>query len=310
MAEDNIKLIETQNDTMWFAGSPLMICAVQLALDVKTGDVFTSAKFRNLSPKRLKSIRFDVICYDAVRQPIERLTGLEFQDLDEERNALFGFQRRIEIPDINTRNVEYVLKQAMFEDGTVWKNDDDRRFDTRIEQQSIYSVQGDCNKQFLDICARSGINGMNLVLQPEFNEEYWLCGCGAFNWHDEEKCSECKANREWLKKATDLDLLRQKKTLQEQQSEQVQAQVASMNAQVDKSAEKAEFEQRKVQLQQEQKKEKRRMTRKRLRLIGALLVIGALLAYLLMTFVFPHFLDDGKKQSADAVSPVSNQSVS
>ena len=56
MAEENIKMIETQNDAMWFEGSPVAVYAVRLALNVDTGDVFTSAKFVNLYPSVLQTV--------------------------------------------------------------------------------------------------------------------------------------------------------------------------------------------------------------------------------------------------------------
>ena len=305
MAEERLKMIETQNDTMWFSGAPLLICAVRLALELDTGEVFASAKFQNLYPSALTGMEFDVICYDQFRNPIQRLTGLRFDDLHEERNSEFGYERRIEIPVIETRNVEYILKQAVFEDGTVWNNPGDVRYDTRLEQQSIYTAQGDLNKQFLDICTRSGINGLNLVLQPEFSEEYWLCACGGFNWHDEEKCSCCKVNREWLRKSTDLQLLREKKETQENRSKEIQQQLAAMKTTyADTKAQQSEFEARKAHLLTEQRKEKKKKIRKRMRITGVVLVVLAVLIYLLMTFVFPRFLgrdDSAPKESGASV---------
>lgn len=287
MPEENIKMIESQNDAMWFEGSPLAIYAVRLALDVTTGDVFTSAKFVNLRPAVLLSMTFDVICYDAVRQPMNRLTNLRFDHVEAERNAAFGYERRIEVPDIDTRNVEYILQSVTYANGETWTNPDDRRFDLRLEQESIYSVQGDYNRQFRDICTRSGIDGLNLVLQPVFEKDHWLCACGAFNWSNEEKCSQCKVNREWLRKSTDMRLLQQKKEQEAEAVQKVKEQVAAYASQDDKEAQKAEFAQRKEHYQQEMKKQKRQMTRKKLRIVVVLLLALGILLYVLMTFVFP-----------------------
>ena len=305
MAEENIKMIETQNDAMWFEGSPVAVYAVRLALNVDTGDVFTSAKFVNLYPSVLQTIVFDVICYDAFRKPITRLTNLRFDNVEAERNAPFGYHRKIEVPDISTRNVEYIIRYVGYANGETWENPDDRRFDTRLEQENIYSVQGNYNKQFLDICTRSGINGMNLVLQPVFAPDHWLCACGAFNWADEEKCSQCNVNREWLRKSTDLSLLRQKQEREAEATQKIREQVASYAAQDNREAQKAEFEQRRENYQQEVKQQKRQMTRKMMRIIIAILLILGVGAYILFTFVFPKFGEAEEYQKAEKTLSVS-----
>lgn len=305
MEENHTKLIETQNDTMWFEGSPLAVCAVQLALDVQTGDMFACVKFQNLRPQKLQSVTFDVICYDEFRKPLNRLTGLCFSDVSAERNAVFGYHRRIEIPDISVRNVEFIIQKTVFEDGSSWTNTGEKRFDTTLEQDNIYSVQGHYNKQFLDICTRSGINGMNLVLQPVFAEDHWLCACGAFNWSDEEKCSQCRVNRAWLEKSTNLTLLKEKEAREEEAARKVREQVAMYSAQQNNDLQKAEFEQRREIRQQELKHEKRRLTRRTICIIAAVLIVLALTAYLLMSFVFPHFLEGKEyKQAQNAKTAV------
>lgn len=289
MHEENIKLIEKQNDTMWFEGSPMAIRAVRLALEIDTGIVFTSAKFVNLRDAVVMSMTFDVICYDAVRKPINRLTNLRFDRLEAERNAAFGYERRIEVPDIDTRNVEYILQSVTYADGQTWHNPDDRRFDKRLEQQNIYAVQGHYHRQFRDICTRSGIEGQNLVLQPVFDKDHWLCACGAFNWADEEQCSQCSVSREWLRRSTDLDLLRQKQEQQVQTAQQVQQQVAAYDSQEDRDAQKAEFAERNERYQQEVKRQKRQMTRRTICIVAAVLLVLAVVLYVLITFVFPKF---------------------
>lgn len=297
MAEDNVKLVEIKNDYMWFKDSPIIICAFRVAVDMKTGDMFTSAKFLNVAPFNIRAITFDIICYDQMRQPIGRLTDITYSDLDVKRNTDFGYHRKIEITDLETRNVEYIIKSVVYENGQVWNNTDSRSFDRKIDQKSIYTVQGDVNKQFRDICARSGIDGMNLVLQPVFEDDYWLCACGAFNWPDETQCSQCSVNREWLRKNTDLDFLRQRRDRQDAETQRIREQVqARENAiSANKEAERQEFEQMNAILKQEQKKQKvQKMTRGTLIAVVILIAVAVLL-YCLLTFVFPKFLAEDDK---------------
>ena len=292
MAEDNYKMIETMNDNMWFIGSPVILCSMRLALDMKTGDVFTSAKFQNVMPENIRSISFDVICYDESREPINKIENVTFGELDVPRNTEFGFHRKIKVPDIRTRNAEYVIRSVSFSDGQSFENTEYRRFDTKIEQKNIYSVQGDYNKQFLDLCARSGIDGINLVLQPEFDDDHWLCACGAFNWSNEEKCSQCRISRSWLIKNTDLEALKKRREAQEADAQQVKELVEAMSgSEEDRAAEKAEYEAMNDRIKAEQKKRKSQRLRRSIVIILGLLIVTAGIIYILMTFVFPDFLE-------------------
>lgn len=292
MAEDNIKMIEIKNDNMWFKGSPVILCSMRLALDTKTGDMFTSAKFLNIQPDNLQSITFDVICYDEDRKPINVIQNVTYSGLDISRNTDFGFHRKIKIPDISTRNVEYVIKSVSNSKGQTWDNEGCKHFDRKLEQKSIYTVQGDYNKQFLDLCTRSGIDGMNLVLQPEFEDDHWLCACGAFNWNDEVKCSQCRISRSWLTKNTRIETLQKRKEVQDADAQQVKELVQARAAQAsDKSAERAEFEERNARILAEQKHFKALKLRKNIFITIGILIIIAGLIYALLTFVFPKFLE-------------------
>ena len=291
MAED-YKMIETMNDTMWFVGSPILMCSMRLALDTKTGEVFTSAKFQNIQPDNLRSITFDVICYNEAREPINIIENVTFGGLDISRNTEFGFHRKIKVPDIHTRNVEYVIKSISNSKGQTWENDEYKHFDTKIEQKSIYSVQGDYNKQFLDLCTRSGIDGMNLVLQPEFEEDHWLCACGAFNWNDEVKCSQCRISRSWLMKNTRIETLQKRRETQEADARQIKELIqAKAEKSSDKSAERAEFEAMGARIKEEQQKQKAKRLKRSVIIALGILIVAAGLVYILMTFVFPKFLE-------------------
>ena len=307
MAEDNIKLVETKNDMMWFKDSPVIICSFRVAVDMTTGDMFTSAKFLNIAPYVIRDITFDVVCYNQAREPIGYLTNITFSDIDAQRNTNFGYHRKIEITDLDTRNVEYIIRSVTYDNGNAWTNTQNRRFDTRIDQESIYTVQGDYNKQFRDICARSGIDGMNLVLQPVFTEDYWLCACGTFNWNDETMCSQCSVNREWLTKNTDPEALRQRKENQDAQIQLVREQVKAREfaAAESKDAERLEFEQRSAMLEKELKKEKSHKRKKYMIWGAAALLVLAVLLYCLMTFVFPKFLSDDSSEESSSTSKVS-----
>ena len=289
MADADLKTLEELNDNMWFEGSPIVICATRLVLDTKTGEMFTSAKFLNVQPDNMKSITFDIICYDEFRKPIDYITNVTFSGLDVERNSDFGFNRKIPVNNIDTRNIEYVIKRVTNIYDQVWENEDNLRFDIKLEQKSIYTILGDYTKQFLDICARSGIDGTNLVMEPVFEEDHWLCACGGFNWSDERVCSQCRVGRSWLEKNTSIEVLEHQKEFQAEEAARVKKEIQEQARMLDdKKSQKAEFEKRKQDYKKQQMKQKsKKATKKVFISIFVTVLIGAA-AFGVIFFLIPY----------------------
>ena len=173
MADANYKLIEEKNDSMWFEGSPVILCAMKLELNTSNSKLYTSAKFMNIQPDNLRNLSLEIICYNENREPIDRIKGVVFSGLDVERHTDFGYNRRIPVENLNTRSVEYIVVSVTNVFNQQWENEGLKPFNEKIEQKNIYEVQGDYNKQFLEICTRSGIDGTILVFEPEFKKSHY-----------------------------------------------------------------------------------------------------------------------------------------
>ena len=289
MADVNYKLIEEKNDSMWFEGSPVILCAMRLELNTSNSKLYTSAKFMNIQPDNLRNISLEIICYNENREPIDRIKGVAFTGLDVDRHTDFGYNRRIPVENINTRSVEYIVVSVTNVFNQTWENEGLKPFDQKIEQKNIYEVQGDYNRQFLEICTRSGIDGTMLVFEPEFSKSHWLCACGGFNWNDERVCTLCGVGRSWLEKNTSMEALEKQKEFQMTEAIRIKEQIQSkvMHAD-DKSAMKEEFENRTREFKKQQKKQK---TKKRVRtsfIVALILAIIAGLVYAAIAFGIPY----------------------
>lgn len=289
MVSANYKILEEKNDSIWFEGSPIIICAMRLELDMNSGRMFTSAKFLNIQPDNLRSLIVDVICYDEGRSPIDYITGVTFSGLDVERNDDFGYNRKIPVNDINTRSVEYVLRKVSNIYNQIWENEEYKRFDRKIEQRKIFDVLGDYNSQFLEVCTRSGIDGTMMVFEPVFEKSHWLCACGGFNWNDERVCSQCKVGRSWLEKNTSIEILDKKKEAQFLEAQKLKAQIQSKAKLFDdKNNEKKEFENRKQEYQKQQRKQKSKNLTKRAAIALLCLALAAAATFAVFTFGIPY----------------------
>ena len=299
---DQYKLVEEKNDNLWFEGSPIILCAWRLEADTASGELFASGKFLNVTPDNLRSLTTDVICYDEERTLLEVITGITFTGLNVARNADFGYNRRIPINDANTRSVEFVLREVRNVEDQAWENKRGKRFDRKLEQHSIFDAQGDYNKQFLHLCARSGIDGTMMVFEPVFQKSHWLCACGGFNWNDERVCSQCKVGRSWLEKNTRIQTLEEYKEKQARESQDMITQIQSRASRADdKESEREEFKRRKEALEKQRKQQKSRKLRKRLLIVILVVLIGGGIGYGIFGFAIPYF------KYSDAITAMQNE---
>ena len=306
MADANYKLIEEKNDSMWFEGSPVILCAMKLELNTSNSKLYTSAKFMNIQPDNLRNLSLEIICYNENREPIDRIKGVVFSGLDVERHTDFGYNRRIPVENLNTRSVEYIVVSVTNVFNQQWENEGLKPFNEKIEQKNIYEVQGDYNKQFLEICTRSGIDGTILVFEPEFKKSHWLCACGGFNWNDERVCTLCGVGRSWLEKNTSIEALEKQKEFQMTEAirikEQIQSQVMGAD---DKSAMKEEFENRTKEFKKQQKKQQKKKRIRTSFIIALIIAIIGALVYFAIAFGIPYIkyttaISNMQKENYDA----------
>ena len=290
LSENKIKILEEKSIHLWFDDSPIALCASMLALDIDKAELFASVKFINLQNTNIRSLTFDVYCYDAQRNQVEYIPDITYNSLDVARNIEFGYKRRVPVQNPQARSVEFILKQTTDISGNLWKNNWGLPFNTSLEQQSIFTFQGNLNRQFIDICARSHIDGTVFSFQPEFEDKYWLCGCGCFNWNIEQECFNCGVGKSWLKRNSSLEVLQKQSNFAEQQKTEIQEKYSDFR-QFNKNQEDemAEFENRKKEYQKQLKKQKFQKTFGSIALIVLILAVAAAAVYGIIFFVVPRF---------------------
>ena len=290
MSDDKIKILEEKNIHLWFDDSPIALCASMLALDIDKAELFASVKFMNLQTTNIRSLTFDICCYDAQRNQVECIPDITYNSLDVARNIEFGYKRRVPVQNPQTRSVEFILKQTTDISGNLWKNSWGLPFNTSLEQQSIFTFQGNLNRQFIDICTRSHIDGTVFSFQPEFEEKYWLCGCGCFNWNIEQECFNCGVGKSWLKRNSSLEILEKQSDFVEQQKIEIQEKHSEFKQySQNQEDELAEFANRKKEYQKQLQKQKFQKTFGSVGLVILILAVVAAAAYGIFFYVIPRF---------------------
>ena len=270
--EEKKQLLEEKNIHLWFEGAPVALCTMRLELNLDANAIFAYSKMMNVQPEHIKEVTFDVICYDSVRIIVDTLTDVKYRNLDIPRNGVFGMDTPIRIRNVQTRNVEFVLKSVTTTSGQVWNNEEKKRFNMSLEQESIYNVLGDLHKQFLENCTRENIDQTKLILSPKFEDLYWLCACGALNWSDEEKCSGCGVGKDWLMVNTIHDNLRKQDEQRKIDNEKIRLQAAEKEK-LEKKRQKEEFEKRKAEYAHQLKKQNSKKHRHVIFIVSLILVV-------------------------------------
>ncbi len=299
MQETKRKAIESKNKHLWFRGSPLVLCSMLLELDEQTNKLCASAKFLNVQPEPVKEITVDIICYNLVRAPIDSVLDYTYMGFNVKRNEEFGLSISIPIENIETRNIEFVLKSVTTVNNEVWYNENNERFNIDLQQKDIFSEQGEHNKEFRDICVENNIDPSFLIYKPVFDEYHWMCSCGCLNWNDELKCSGCGIDSEWLKNNLSEQAFEKRERLKELERKRIRDE-EEKRRNVERAHQKAEFEQRRQGYQKQIKKQKSSRVLKYIitAVIIVLLLAGA--AFGAVSFLIPYINYSSAKLSMDS----------
>lgn len=272
--EEKKQLLEEKNIHLWFAGSPVSLQSMKLELDMNVGAIFAYAKFMNVQPENIKSMVCDIICYDSLRTQIDILRDCVYDGFEIKRNEEFGTKVPFKIKNQQTRNIEFVIKSVTTVSGQTWVNREGKRFNMSLVQESIFNVQASLHEQFIRNCQKKDIDHTKLILQPKFDDDYWLCACGTLNWNDEHFCCSCGVSKEWLAENVDKQFLEIKNKERQDEVERYRAQAAEQER-IDKERQKEEFKKRKEAYEQQLKKSS---SKKRAGKIVPIILIAVLLA--------------------------------
>lgn len=298
MQEEKQKILEEKNVHLWFYGSPVVLCSMHLDLDTETGKLYTAAKFLNVQPEHIKEMSIEIICYDVIRNVIDTISEYTYTGFDVARNEDFGLSLEIPVPNTDTRNVEFILKSVTTINDETWYNTDNLKFNISLEQNNIFSAQGDLNKHFQELCLRSNIDSTQLIFQPIFDNYHWMCGCGCLNWNDEDICSQCGISKEWLYCNASEEALKKQERLFKIAEEQAKAE-ALKQLQYEKEIQKEEFQQRQKQYQKQVRNQKSRKVTKKLLIVLLVLLLICALALGVIQFLIPYLEYSQAKNALD-----------
>lgn len=205
MSERYSKLFSLE-ENLYTEGSPVIIQAGALQKDNQSGKVLAQLRFKNISDKVIECISVKVTSFDTAGRQLEDIVEYQYLDLHAERDTEFGSKQPIYLSNIKTRAFNVSLTEVVFSDKSIW-------YDAETEWLSLQSITPVTIREYLnkdyELIEQYEINtGGEIYCVAEKEKDLWICGCGAINHSDEEKCHHCCRTFEELIQSLDVDILK------------------------------------------------------------------------------------------------------
>lgn len=212
---DRYERLYLNEQKLYFHDSGIIISAQSILKDNKTSGVIAQIKYQNIFTKVVSAVFVDVIAYDIAGNKLERIQNYQYLDLKVKRDEYFGSQVPIKLANSNARKIDILVKQVIYEDGTIWSCTGN---DVIIipNYEKISEDKGICEQAKITL-------GDKAEYKHQEIDNLWVCTCGSINLENEERCHRCNVLKSVLVHNTPVVLMEKlKKRLDEEyEAEQV-----------------------------------------------------------------------------------------
>lgn len=172
---------------------PVELLEYQLYRSKKTGKVYCSFRFNNISEKSIKGFKATVYCYDQFGEPVGmESNSFEYtQQLTESIKPNQSFDNGEKIPLDNfrhTRKMDIVIHKVLFSDETTWTKQE-----TELEDVELKEINSP--KQLSYVKAQEGNDAK---YYSQIINDKWLCICGRLNVENTKTCKRCKREKDHI----------------------------------------------------------------------------------------------------------------
>ncbi|MGE7111677.1 ankyrin repeat domain-containing protein [Lysinibacillus sp. NPDC047702] len=169
---------------------PVELLEYQLYRSKKTGKIYCSFRFNNISEESIKGFNATVYCYDQFGEPV----GMESNSFEYTQqftesikpNKLFDNGEKISLDNFrNTRKIDIVIHKVLFSDETTWT-----KKETELENVELKEINHP--KQLSYVKTHEGNDAK---YYSQIVNDKWLCVCGRLNLEDTKTCKRCKREK-------------------------------------------------------------------------------------------------------------------
>lgn len=173
----------------WEKECPVMLEKGALLKDNLICQNILQLQFKNIVTKSIVALNIEVQCCSKMDSKILEKVGQEYLDLNISCGNVFGANIPIVLSKDNTRKFTIIVKNVIFEDDTVYKQE--IILSKIMESTSLYKM-GSLQKFYLAELKEKGID-VDVMAIPKQYDNYWYCTCGMMNDSDNEKCIACNS---------------------------------------------------------------------------------------------------------------------
>ncbi len=195
------EILYEDNPNVIISNIPVLIEKVTLIKDSQTGSLAAKCFFRSLTDKPMLAMLVDAQCTDIWGTPTESIEGFQFLDLKAKRDATFGQDNPIPIPDAATRFITVKIKKIIYSDRTLSEAGPEE--DVLPGQKTLAAFFGS-EALAEEFVRETGVNSKSTVTE---GGGYWRCTCGAINTNSEDNCYFCNASKAALLALQDISLI-------------------------------------------------------------------------------------------------------
>ncbi len=187
---------------LYSEGCPVIIEVGVLQKDTHTDSVLVQLKLRNIGLKTIAACKVKIQPYEVNGTKIDDTIEHQYLDLNVLTGDEFASRTPVFMTNSATRKFEAAITELTFNDGTVWKANnnnwnavgDGQRLDDFFDDPEVV------DQYKID----TGVDGLFV---PTVRNGLFLCTCGAINAEKAEKCYNCGQSYRVLASFLDKDVL-------------------------------------------------------------------------------------------------------
>lgn len=185
---------------------PIELLEYQLYRSKKTGKVYCSFRFNNISEKTIKGFNATIYCFDQFGEPTGSASNCfehKFHLTDSiNPSQAFDTNERISLDNfLHARKMEIVIEKVLFSDETTWT-----KAETELEKVELKEIHNP--RQLAYVKAHEGNDAKYF---SQLLNDKWICVCGRLNLENMNACQRCKKEKNYI-----LSIYSHEETINEQ----------------------------------------------------------------------------------------------
>ena len=196
------QILSSARQDLFQPESPIWVSRCQLSRDLESGKRLLQARMVNCSERTVRQVFLRIVCLGPSRERLTQLEMVPMQSLSVLPGRVFGDDKLVEVPVGGTVYTEVYAQRVRFSDDTVWDETDP---DGYLAFKAVPVRPEDRHAETLAERARSG--GVRNDCYFRSQQGLWVCTCGMPNATRALRCVRCGADRLWLEKHMDPNLI-------------------------------------------------------------------------------------------------------